>query len=75
LRPTSCRLGVIFDPRKEGRAARLEDAKVDLYRNWQQWLAWAELRASADWRLRVAGAGNTLNAHSKTGLFQLTVTG
>jgi hypothetical protein len=34
--------------RKDGRAAILEDAKVELYLNWQQWLAWAELRASAD---------------------------
>jgi|GraSoi2013_100cm_1033763.scaffolds.fasta_scaffold13727_2 hypothetical protein len=34
--------------RKDGRAAILEDAKVELYRNWQQWLAWAELRASTD---------------------------
>jgi hypothetical protein len=32
--------------RKDGRAAKLEDAKVELYHNWQQWLAWAELRAS-----------------------------
>jgi hypothetical protein len=34
--------------RKDARAARLEDAKTDLYRNWQQWLTWAELRSSGN---------------------------
>jgi hypothetical protein len=36
--------------RKDARAALLEDAKTDLNRNWERWLAWAELRASADCR-------------------------
>jgi hypothetical protein len=30
--------------RKDGRAAILEQAKAELYRNWQHCLTWAQLR-------------------------------
>jgi hypothetical protein len=32
--------------RKAGRGAMLEEANLELYRNWRPWLPWEKLRAT-----------------------------